>query len=718
VWTSCARLSVASDTITRVTEPAAQQPALPGMPVRRSRAVGAQDIEPAAVDPVARVVVDVPVPHLDRLFDYLVPSSMADAAQPGTRVKVRFGAKDVDGYVVERAGASEHPGTLAFLRRVVSAEPVLTAPTLALCRAVADHYAGTLPDVLRLAIPGRHARTEDAQRPAEDTPEPSAPTPAPEGDSSAWAAYAGGTAFVQHVQAGHAPRAVWTALPAARLDPEAATHGWAVALAQLLRACHDVARGAIVVLPDGRDVARLQAELEHLGLPVVGRGGGAVARLVADDGPAARYRSFLAALRGDVRIVIGTRAAAFAPVQELALVVCWDDADPNHREQRSPAPHSREVLALRSELEDCALLIGSPGRSAPAQALVAAGWVQEIVADRATVRARAPRVRALTSAELASEGAVARIPSAAWRLLRDGLERGPVLVQVPRKGYVPVVVCQGCREAARCRECHGPLGLGAVAGDPQCGWCGRLAAGWRCPECAGTRLRFARIGSDRTAEELGRAFPGATVRVSGASTGVLDALPSRPALVVATPGAEPAVAGGYAAAVLLDAALASLGMSMFATHDALHRWLSAAQLVRPSGQGGVVALVGDGDPAATAALVRWDPAGFAERDHAERVELGLPPAVRVASVTGDRMSVAAFLDRLVLPPGGAVLGPVELAPEAGESTLAGAPVRAIVRAPRGQGRALAHAVKGALGGRAARKDPGAVVVQLDPVELL
>lgn len=715
MWTSCAPLSGASDTISGVSEPAVQQPALPGMPVRRSRAVGAQGLEPAATDPVARVVVDVPVAHLDRLFDYLVPAPLSEAAQPGTRVKVRFGAKDVDGYIVERTAASDHTGTLAFLRRVVSEEPVLTSSTLALCRAVADHYAGTLADVLRLAVPGRHARTEDAERPGVQDLDVS---PSPSADESAWSAYRGGAAFVQHVQAGHAPRAVWTALPAAEQHSDGATHGWAVALAQLVLACHVVGRGVVVVLPDGRDVARLQAELERVGLSVVGRSGGTVARLVADDGPAARYRSFLAALRGDVRIVIGTRAAAFAPVHDLGLVVCWDDADQNHREQRSPAPHSREVLALRSELEDTALLIGSPARSAPAQALVAAGWAQEISADRATVRDRTPRVRALTSAELASEGAVARIPSAAWRLLRDGLERGPVLVQVPRKGYIPVVVCQGCREPARCRECHGPLGLGAVAGDPQCGWCGRLAAGWRCPECAGAQLRFARIGSDRTAEELGRAFPGATVRVSGAATGVLDSLPARPALVVATPGAEPAVTGGYAAAVLLDAALASLGMSMFATHDALHRWLSAAQLVRPASAGGVVALVGDGDPDATAALVRWDPAGFAERDHAERLELGLPPAVRVASVTGDRMSVAAFLDRLALPPGGAVLGPVELAPEAGESTLAGAPVRAIVRAPRGQGRALAHAVKGALGGRTARKDPGAVVVALDPAELL
>src|ERR671935_2603158 len=75
--------------------------------------------------PVAQVAVDLPLAHLDRPFDYLVPQSMADQARPGCRVKVRFAGRDVDGFVLGRADRSQHEGRLAPLRRVVSAEPVL-----------------------------------------------------------------------------------------------------------------------------------------------------------------------------------------------------------------------------------------------------------------------------------------------------------------------------------------------------------------------------------------------------------------------------------------------------------------------------------------------------------------------------------------------------------------------------------------------------------------
>src|SRR3954452_7436050 len=78
---------------------------------------------PAAVDPVAQVLVDVPLAHLDRPFDYAVPAAMADAAVPGARVKVRFAGQDVDGFVLGRGAASEHAGRLSPLRRVVSPEP-------------------------------------------------------------------------------------------------------------------------------------------------------------------------------------------------------------------------------------------------------------------------------------------------------------------------------------------------------------------------------------------------------------------------------------------------------------------------------------------------------------------------------------------------------------------------------------------------------------------
>ena len=127
-------------------------------------------LRPAPDCPVARVAVDIPLAHLDRPFDYLVPERLAAQALPGVRVRVRFAGQLTDGFILERASASEHQGRLSYLERVVSAEQVLTPEIAGLARAVADRYAGTLADVLRLAIPQRHAATEAKQPPAGDEP--------------------------------------------------------------------------------------------------------------------------------------------------------------------------------------------------------------------------------------------------------------------------------------------------------------------------------------------------------------------------------------------------------------------------------------------------------------------------------------------------------------------------------------------------------------------
>ncbi len=684
---------------------------------RRSAARPAQGVEPATTLPVARVCVDLPPAHLDHTFEYLVPAALGASAVPGSRVKVRFGGQDVDGYVLARADEAEHEGRLTPLRRVVSAEPVLSPAVLRLARAVADHYAGTLADVLRLAVPPRHARAEAA------VPVVHGPRAAPRLRGTAWADQRGGPAFLSHLTTGGSPRAAWSALPGAPGTR------WADAVAQAVVACVVGGRGALVVLPDARDVTQVCAALEKLGLALwtAGAPGGYV-RLTADEGPALRYRSFLAALRGHAPVVVGTRAAAFAPVQDLGLAVCWDDGDDLHAEPRSPYPHVREVLALRAELEGCALLYAAHGRTVDVQRWVASGWVREIAADRATVRTRTPRVRALTSVEVAADGAAAaaRLPSQAWRTMRERLAVGPVLVQVPRAGYLPVVACGRCRTVARCRTCHGPLALTSADGIPQCEWCGRLATGWRCETCGASALRSVRVGSDRTAEELGRAFPGVTVRSSGARAagGVLATVPDSPALVVATTGAEPVTAAGYAAAVLLDAAVSGTSTSLRAGEETLRRWLAAAALVRPSADGGTVLLVGDGPPGPTQALVRWDPAGFAARELAERQELALPPAVRVAAVTGTREAVAAFVGRLDLPPGSDVLGPVPV-PEQRAGARAGGvqatlepEVRALVRAPVAVGAALARTLAASAAVRSARREGGTLRLQVDPEEML
>ncbi|MPV38191.1 primosomal protein N' [Georgenia subflava] len=739
-----------------------EQGALLDLPARAPAAVDGGGV----LDPVARVMVDVPLPHLDHPFDYLVPPAMADTALPGARVQVRFAGKDRSAFVIERRSDTDHGGSLAPLRRAVSPVPVLSPAVLRLCRAVADRYAGTLMDVVRLAVPPRHASTEKAVLEKHGTaPLVSRPVEPPTGQ--AWAAYTGGPAFLRHLGAGKSPRAVWTALPsnprtegsagpteqpapagparptepptpAAPTRPteqpapagpsspteaatpagstgpaEPRTHAvtgdvapWPAAVAQAARATRASGRGVLVVVPTTRQVdlvvAALAAELP--GEPVV--------RLVADDGPSRRYRAFLRVLLGEVRVVVGTRAAAFAPVNDLGLLVCFDDGDDRLAEPRTPYPHARQVLALRAEQESAAFLLGGFARSSEGQLLVEEGWAQPVQASREVVRRATPRVSAPTEVDLAREGAAAaaRIPRPAWELARRGLESGPVLVQVARGGYLPMVACARCREPARCTACHGPLRLDRRGTAPTCSWCGRHAVDWSCQVCRHTALRAVRVGSGRTAEELGRAFPSVPVVVSGttASHGVVETVDHRPRLVVATPGAEPVANGGYAAALLLDGAAATSRPELWASAEALRRWLGAAALVRGAADGGQVMLLGQPAPVPAQALVRWDPAGFAARELAERADLAFPPAVRMASAQGAPTAVRSLLAHLEPLDGLEILGPVDV--EDGD-------VRALLRVERRLGGLLSQRLAHANAARTARKEEGTLRLQVDPPDL-
>jgi primosomal protein N' (replication factor Y) (superfamily II helicase) len=661
-------------------------------------------LKPAAERPVARIAVDLPLAHLDRPFDYLVPERLAAQAQPGVRVRVRFAGQLTDGYVLDRVETSEHQGRLSYLERVVSAERVLTPEIAGLARAVADRYAGTLADVLRLAVPQRHAATETA-KPAGATAADAGDGPPPRPEPGPWARYPAGHAFLDAVAAGRPARAAWTALPGPT---------WPEEIARAAVTAASAGRGAVIVVPDARDLARLDLALADLTTGYV--------TLTADLGPAERYRRWLRASRGETLIVAGTRAAMFAPVANLGLVVLWDDGDDLHAEPRAPYPNAREVLALRVHRAGAAALIGGFARTAELAQLVRAGWARDLTPDRGTLRAAAARVRpAADDRELGRDEAAttARLPSLALRTARAALAAGgPVLVQVPRRGYLAAIACGRCRAQARCvaivggATCHGPLRLAGPNATPDCSWCGALAANWQCANCGSDRLRSIVTGATRTAEELGRAFPGTTVRTSGGDL-VLPTVPDEPALVIATPGAEP-VAGpgpGYAAALLLDG-WALLGRpSLRAGEEALRRWLAAAALVRPDG---TVLVHAESGLAATQALIRWDPVTFAERELAERAELGFPPAVRMAAATGDADAVASLLAGT--DDGFEVLGPVPVERGLGGETED--QVRALIRAPRARGAELARALQAAQAGRSARKEGGGVRVQLDPAELI
>ena len=267
----------------------------------------------------------------------------------------------------------------------------------------------------------------------------------------------------------------------------------------------------------------------------------------------------------------------------------------------------------------------------------------------------------------------------------------------------------------RCAACAGPVALRGSDQPLQCGWCGAMAPRV-CAHCGDTRLRALVTGAGRTAEELGKAFAGTQVLTSSGSA-VLAAVPDVPAIVIATPGAEPLAADGYAAAVLLDS-WALLGRpSLRAGQEALRRWMNAAAMVRPGSDGGKVVLMADPGLPAVQALIRWDAPTFAGRELAEREELHFPPAVRMAALTGQADVVAELLAETELPAGAAVLGPVHGAIQApGDDHEQ--PVRYLVRVPAQAGTALAVALRCAMAKRSARKDQGQLRLQLDPAELI
>ncbi|MCW2830416.1 MAG: primosome assembly protein PriA [Aeromicrobium sp.] len=643
---------------------------------RPSRAAAAQ--EPAPSRPVARVVVDSGLAHLDRYFDYLVPAPLDDAVVPGCRVKVRFAGRLVAGLVVERVDDSGHDGRLTFIAKVVSSEVVLTPEVLELARTVADRYAGTLSDVLRLAIPPRHARGEAARS------APGAPVE-PSPDPDVWRPYGGGAAFVDALRSGKSPRAWWSALPGT--DP-------AQAVAEAVSATLASGRGAVVCLPDVRDVVRWDRVFSEV------LGTGQHVCLTAAQKPEARYRSFVALARGDVTVALGTRASAFAPVRDPGLVAMWDDGDDLHSESRAPYPHAREVLLLRATQQGAGLLIGGHARTAEGQSLVASGWCGELVADRQTRRTAWPRLE-VTDGAVAGSGPV-RLPHQVFAAIR-GTERA-VLVQVPRRGYRESLACQACREPARCRACRGPLAQTAAAAPIACRWCATPEPHWRCDECGGTRLRAPAVGQLRTAEEFSRAFPSFDVVTSGGSS-ILDEAPAGRVLVLATPGAEPPVPGGYGLVVLMDTWL-MLGRDDVRVDEESHRrWFNALALA-----GAGASAVAVGDAAGLQALVRADPVGFAARELAARSETRLPPAARLVTVDGPA-DVLAELTIRGWTPHTEVLGPVPVDPRAPESGE-----RLILRAPRREGPALSRALTLLAAERSAAKLPG-LRVAVDPLTL-
>lgn len=524
--------------------------------------------------PVARVLVDTGVFHLDQKYDYSVPEKLSDVVVPGVRVQLPFGNRETEGIVVERVAQPERAGTLKTITKVLSPHVVATPALLDLIDKAADFYCCNPWDLVRSAIPPRVAGV-DKEIPVVHQ--------------------------ASHVSKSRKPTVFQS------FKPFVSSHEQISDIVSDFKNLGSV----LIVAPDERDVEKIVESLSSTFNNVL--------KLSSASTREERYRNFLLSMRLDSSIVVGTRSAIFAPVRNLAAIIIYKESSPDHYELRAPGWNSSAIAKMRAESEGLALVLTGFTPSVRV--------AHEI--DARTIKFVNQRTQVNVQAFVPSDGTL--LPGRIFSEIKKALKKGPVLFIAPRKGYGNALLCSHCRNVALCK-CGGRLSVASKGLAPTCVHCGSSFPAWRCSYCDRDKQYLAGRGIDRAAEEISRAFPGFPVVISAGDV-IKESVDSKPALVLSTPGAQPQVNGGYAAVVVLDAIRFFSHTDINGQERARELLFETASMVNVDGQ---VLLVLDDSHPVVAAIARWNIAPLLKRELADRDELMLPPSVSSAVLVTDQ----------------------------------------------------------------------------------
>jgi primosomal protein N' (replication factor Y) len=508
-----------------------------------------------------RVVVDEPA--LDKPFDYLVPEHLGDQVRVGTMVRVPLHGRRVGGWV---AALDVKPPPGVALRPIAKVTGWGPAPELfELAEWAAWRWAGRVPHFLRTASPPAAVQGLPA-------PEPVASVPVAPTDPLV----------------GEALRRSCSVL---RVPPATDLYPLVLAAAAL--------GPTLVVAPAHATAQLLAARLRRSGLPV-----------------ALLPREWARAAAG-ARVVIGARAAAWAPIPELAAVIVLDEHEEVHHEEAAPTWNARDVAVERARRAGVPCVLTSPCPSlealsltevlAPARATERAGWPMVDVVDRAR---EDPLRTDLYSPRLVEA-------------VRSGKR---VVCVLNRKGRARLLACAACGELARCERC------GAAVGEDGDGLaCGACAATRPrvCASCGATRMKVRRLGTARARDDLER-LAGVPV---GEVTGDSDAVPDA-AVLVGTEAVLRRIEQADVVAFLdLDAEL--LAPRYRAAEEAMALVARAARIVGGKAGGGRLVLQTRlPRHEVVLAALHGDPTRVATAEAARRQPLLWPPFSAMAHVSG------------------------------------------------------------------------------------
>ena len=561
----------------------------------------------ASHSPVARVLVDTGVDHLDQLYDYFVPQEFADAVVVGIRVQVPFSHKESEAIVISRHELAESSGPLKTITKVLSTHPVATEESLSLALVVANRWACSLSDILRSSIPPRISSVDKKHSP--------------------------NLIELRELSTKTIPRFI-------ALKPHSAP------LSQICEEIDLTLGSHLVIVPDERDLLGLLNfwNERNPDNPAIALGSSLTRRQ--------RYSNYLDAMSTQNVLVVGTRSAVFAPVGNLHKIIVYKESSPDYYDQRSPGWNVRDVALLRNSRSECELAFLSFVPSLVLAVLIDEKRVLYVHENkRVRVRAFAPTPGAL-------------LPQRIFTPIREVLKRGPVLFLVARKGYGNALLCAQCRNYAQC-SCGGRLKVLGGSKAPQCSHCAKQFPDWKCSWCQSTHQYVVGRGIERASEEIGRAFPNIPIVMSHGDA-MKDRVNDSKSIVISTPGAQPVAEKGYAGVVILDALTFFSHEDLASQERARELFFESSGLVRSDGD--VIIAMEDTHPIVSA-ITQWNPSTMIQRELRERNELGLPPYGHSALIridTEEASQLASGLRSSIaqgrIDADSTLLGPVEISP--------------------------------------------------------
>jgi len=566
------------------------------------------DSQKAIVNPYIKVWVDTSVSHLDGSFDYLVPERLSDQVRPGIRIGVPFAGRDVEALVLERSSTTEVTN-LKFISSVISPEVVAPAELIELIDAVSKRWICNPYDLVRAAIPTRVASVDKSK-----------------------------VAGLQESTSKTLKKSSQSSVSYLQLQPHEDS------LEKLAEfALKESLKGSVlIVLPEERELLEVSKLL-----------GDKATVLSSALTRTERYANYLAALKTENAIVIGTRSSIFVTPRDLRTLIIYRENSQSHYEVRHPGWNVRDIALMRAESESLNLYFVGYSPSLEMAALIESGGAKYL--------SKKTRLQVKTFTPQNSE----LLPERIFTPIRSALKNGPVLFLVPKKGYASALMCKKCKNIAIC-SCGGKLSRRNQSSPPECVHCSKTYPTWSCSWCNEDKLILLGRGSIRHAEEIGRAFPGFAVINSDADA-VTKEISDQRSLVIATSGMAPRYTAGYSAVVLLE------GASFFSYSDlrgqerSREAFFEAASKVR---NGGEVLIAIDSSHPIVASLSTWSPAHMYKRELIELESLNLPPfyrsvfldvPVKEASAIAEGLKKSLLEQRI--PDSSRILGPAIRNPE-------------------------------------------------------